>query len=66
MHYEITLLYLGAKYFIYMFRVWGLNMLMFASRIVGGIEEVTSATVDFPKQTSLCIALAAVSAGGAQ
>ena len=39
MHDEITLVYFGATYFIYMFRLCGLNMLMFASRIVG-ISEV--------------------------
>ena len=33
MHDEITLAYSGAKYFIYMFLVWGLNI--FASGIVG-------------------------------
>ena len=35
LHNEITCLYLGVIYFIYMFRVWGLNMLMLASGIVG-------------------------------
>ena len=35
MHNEMTSLYLGVIKFIYMFWVWGLNMLMFASGIAG-------------------------------
>ena len=35
---EIMCLYLGEINFIYMFRVWGLSMLKFASGIVGGSE----------------------------
>ena len=38
MHNEITCLYLGVTNYIYMFRAWGLNMLVFASGIVGSSE----------------------------
>ena len=63
MHDEITLVYFGVKYFIYMFRVWGLNMLMFVKSTTA-LGQLTSPTGDFPKQTSLCIvALATVSDG---
>ena len=63
MHDEITLVYFGVKYFIYMFRVWGLNMLMFVKSTTA-LDQLTSPTGDFPKQTSLYIAaLATVSDG---
>ena len=63
MHDDIMLVYFGVKYFIYMFRVWGLNMLMFVKSTTA-LGQLTSPTGDFPKQTSLCIAaLATVSDG---
>ena len=59
MHGEITLVYFGVKYFIYMFRVWGLR----STRALG---QLSSPTGDFPKQTSLCIAALATVGDGAQ
>ena len=68
MHDEITPVYFGAIYFIHMFRVWGLNMLMFASGIVGSSDvklrqqlgiSLASEGDRFPKQNSLCVDLAA-------
>ena len=46
MHDEITLMYFGVTYF--MFRVWGLNMLMFV-RSTTALGQLTSPTRDFPK-----------------
>ena len=58
-------MYFGVKYFIYMFRVWGLNMLMFV-RSARALGQLTSPTGDFPKQTSLCISALATVSDGAQ
>ena len=64
MHDEITLVYFGVKYFIYMFRVWGLNNMLMFLKSTTALGQLTSPTGDFPKQTSLCIAaLATVSDG---
>ena len=59
MHNEITCLYLGVINFIYMFRVWGLNMLMLVRGIVGRSDVNDVSKWGFPQA-----AIVAVSTGG--
>ena len=53
---EITCLYLGVINFIYMFWVRGLNMLMFASGIVGSSGIKLRRRRGFPEAATVAIA----------
>ena len=59
LHNEITCLYLGVINCIYMFRVWGLNMLMLVRGIVGRSDVNDVSKWGFPQA-----AIVAVSTGG--
>ena len=54
-HDEITLAYFSAKYFIYM--VWGFNIVMFASGIVGSSEVKSHQQQGISRSRPVCALL---------
>ena len=54
MHDEIALVCFGVKYFIYMFRVWGINMVMFASGSVCSSEVKLRQQLGISRSRPVC------------